>query len=593
MQPETTLTASSTPIQQASAPAVQPPRLRVPVILVGLFWVLFFVVGALDKPYFVGFLYGMASAAVLTLAYFTWWFANRRVRFLDRLYGFVAIFGVIAVATPLSHPSLGVFGLLTMGVPVLLTVWTFWMLLVKKTAFSWNRLGFLAVISLAAGFFTLFRLNGLDSDLKADVRWRWQPTAEELLLAEKATAMKSPVTADDERPLSLAPGDWAEFRGRERDGVVHGVRIATDWKAHAPRLLWRERVGPAWSSVIVIGDRLFTQEQRGEQEAVVCYDAATGKEQWIHEDTARFWETVSNAGPRATPTFADGRIFTLGGTGILNCLDASTGKLHWSRDMAADAGAAVPMWGFVASPLVVDGKVIVFAGGTSDRNLLAYRADSGELAWTAKAGPSSYSSPQLATLDGVRQCLLLSDRTLTSVDPATGMVLWDFGLAMAGAPRVLQPRVIGATQLVVGTLQGPGVTMIDVMRDGSQGWRVTERWTTTQMKPEFPDFVVHEGHAYGFDTNIFCCIDLASGKRCWKEGRYGRGQVLLLADQAALLVLSEKGEAVLLAANPEQHEELGRFQALQGKTWNHPVIAHGRLYVRNAEEMACYELTAR
>jgi outer membrane protein assembly factor BamB len=589
MQPETTLISPEPPVPQVAPASANPQRLWLPLTAVGLFWVLFFVVGELDKPYFVGFLYRMASAAVLTLAYFTWWFANRGLRFRDRLYGLVALVAVIAVAVPLCHQSVGVFGMLVLGVPVLLTIWTFWMLLAKQASVSRNRLGSLVVLGLAAGCFTLIRLNGLDSNLKADVHWRWQPTAEELLLAEKAGLAHS---AAMERALSLAPGDWAEFRGRERDGVVHGVTIATDWKAHAPRLLWRQRVGPGWSSMIVVGDLLCTQEQRGQQEAVVGYDAKTGKELWIHEDSARFWEGVSEAGPRATPTFAAGRIFTLGGTGILNCLDAATGQRHWARDMAGDAGASVPMWGFVSSPLVVDGKVIVFAGGAGERNLLAYRVDSGELAWTAPAGPSSYSSPQLATLDGVPQCLLLSERTLTSVDPATGTVLWEFGQAMAGAPRVLQPRVLGPTQLLVGTLQGPGVTLIDVARKGAS-WNVTERWTTTQMKPEFPDFVVHEGHAYGFDTNLFCCIDLASGKRCWKEGRYGRGQVLLLADQPLLLVISEKGEVVTLAANPERHEELGRFPALKAKTWNHPVIARGRLYVRNAEEMACYELDAK
>ncbi len=122
---------------------------------------------------------------------------------------------------------------------------------------------------------------------------------------------------------------------------------------------------------------------------------------------------------------------------------------------------------------------------------------------------------------------------------------------------------------------------------------MVERWQSTQLKPEFPDFVVHEGYAYGFDVNIFACIDLATGKRCWKAGRYGRGQVILLADQGVLLVISETGEAVLLAASPKEQQELGRFQAVNGKTWNHPVIAHGRLYVRNAEEMACYELTMK
>src|SRR5262249_27629820 len=152
-------------------------------------------------------------------------------------------------------------------------------------------------------------------------------------------------------------------------------------------------------------------------------------------------------------------------------------------------GAKTPMWGFSGSPLVVDGVVIVFAGGEGDKNLLAYRPETGEPAWTARTSPGSYSSPQLATIGGRRQCLLLGERGLTAVDPATGAVLWEHGWAMPGAPRAVQAHLVGESRLVAGTLAGPGVAMIDVTRDG-ESWKVSEVWTTTQMKPEFPDFVV-------------------------------------------------------------------------------------------------------
>src|SRR5262249_9669031 len=160
-----------------------------------------------------------------------------------------------------------------------------------------------------------------------------------------------------------------------------------------------------------------------------------------------------------------------------------------------------------------------------------------------------YSSPQLTTICGVKQCLLLGDLGLTAVDPLTGSELWRFGLAMAGAPRAPQPHLIGNTHLVVAALEGPGASRIEI-KHKDNAWAVENRWTTGQIKPEFPDFVVHQGHLYGFDLATFCCLDLDSGKRCWREGRYGRGQVMLLADQSRLLVLSEKGEAVLLKANP-------------------------------------------
>src|SRR5262249_7875394 len=146
--------------------------------------------------------------------------------------------------------------------------------------------------------------------------------------------------------LSLRPGDWPGFRGPNRDGSLRAVRIATDWDAAPPKQLWRRRVGPAWSSVVIVGGRLFTQEQLGEGEAVVCRDAATGRTLWSHKDAARHEGVQGGAGPRATPAFAGGRLFALGATGLLNCLDAATGDRQWFRDLTADARTQVPLWGF-------------------------------------------------------------------------------------------------------------------------------------------------------------------------------------------------------------------------------------------------------
>jgi outer membrane protein assembly factor BamB len=330
-------------------------------------------------------------------------------------------------------------------------------------------------------------------------------------------------------------------------------------------------------------------------EAVVCLDARTGAEIWSHQDAARFEDGQAGPGPRATPTFAGGRVYALGATGILNCLDAATGARKWSRNIAADAGAKAPLWGFSSSPLVVGSVVVVFAGGDGSKSLLAYHAESGDPAWTAPAGTHSYSSPHSATLDGEEQVLFFGDRGLVSVNPASGAVLWQGSVPGSGMPRSLQPWVGGKGQVLLGSGSDFGAALLEVRRDG-KGWSVTERWTSRRLKPSFNDFVVHDGFVYGFDNNVFCCLDLQTGQRRWKEGRYDHGQVLLLAEQGLLLVVSEMGEAILLAARPDRHEELGRFQAINGhqadheKTWNHPVVAHGRLYVRNATEIACYEL---
>jgi outer membrane protein assembly factor BamB len=559
---------------------------------IAIYWAATIVVGQMEKPYFVGFIFGLAAPTLLALFFLGWWWFSRRIRLADRVFGFLVVAGGGLVAWPLAHPSIGPFGLWMTALPTVLTVWTLWMAVVKWAAPGLYRPGAVVLAAAAWGSFLLIRHDGLDSNLRTDLRWRWSPTAEDIFLSERAAQRDSQPASMSTETVTAQPGDWVEFRGPGRDGVIRGATIATDWDAAPPKPVWRHRVGPGWSSVTVVDGRLFTQEQHGDREAVVCYDAATGKELWSHEDAARFWESVAGAGPRATPTFADGRLYTFGATGILNCLDPATGTADWTRDVATEVGAKPPMWGFSGSPLVTDGLVIVFAGGENGKELLAFRTANGAPAWSAPAGSTSYSSPQLATLAGTKQCLMVTDQGLTSVDPTTGRVLWKAGAAMPGAPRTLQPHVVGPDQLLVGTFDGSGVSLVDVTKAGDD-WSASARWTSKDLKPEFPDLVVHDGHAYGFDIDRFCCIDLSTGKRTWKEGRYGRGQVMLLPEKSLLIVVSEGGDIVLLKADPNRHEELGKFPAIKGKTWSHPVIAHGRLYVRNAEEMACYEVGSR
>ncbi|MDR3404428.1 MAG: PQQ-like beta-propeller repeat protein [Chthoniobacter sp.] len=568
------------------------PRLGFPLGLALVYWGLYFVVENIEKPYFYGFIYGMASALVFALCFLGWWWFNGAILRAEKVWGFLLLVAGGWAAGKFSDRSLNFLTICAVGFPLAVTLIFAWLFLVKKALIPSHWLGFAAAVALGWGSLLCIRTEGLDSRLKSHVSWRWTPSAEQRFLAQNAASVKA---AEGSRPAAAAPvipsdpSSWPAFRGPDRDGVIHGAKVPTDWKSAPPQQLWKHAVGPAWSSLIVVGDRVFTQEQRGPVEAVVCYDGSTGDQLWVHEDTTRFDEAVSGAGPRATPTFAEGRLYTFGGTGLLNCLDAQTGKLHWSRDTKTDSQGKPPMWGLSSSPLVFDGKVIVYGGGEAGKSLLAYRADTGDLVWAASAGQQSYSSPQITTIAGVRQCLMFNDFGLTSVDPVTGKKLWETGLVMKGAPRCGQPHLVGENQLAVAVLDGPGVSLIHVAKDGDQ-WKISPVWASKDLKPEFPDFVVHDGNAYGFDSSIFCCLNLATGKRTWKDGRFGRGQVVLLEDQALLLVVSESGEVILQAADAQARKELGRFQAVSGKTWNGPVIANGRLYLRNAEEMACYQL---
>lgn len=590
--------SQATPADSAghdSAPTLKPPRIWPAALLLGVFWTVFSVVTWTELGVtlgFAGFLLVYGACALTTLLIAFYWLGASRVRWAERLgvFGVVLLAGI--VATFLADRSALPFMLMP-GLPLVLTACTLALIGMRQSQSSRRGWAICGVACLAWSAFLLVRTQGVGGDFQPALHWRWTPTAEQEYLAGPAAEATLPVEATSS--LTLRPGDWAGFRGADRDGIARDVRIATDWDATPPKLLWRRRIGPAWSSIAVVGDRLFTQEQLGPQEAVVSLEATTGKTLWSHQDTARHDDGQGEAGPRATPTFAEGRIFALGATGILNCLDAETGERKWFRDIMADAATKRPVWGFSSSPLVVGDLVVVFAGSEasdSQKTLLAYRTDSGELAWSAAAGNFSYSSPQLATIGDEAQLLFVSEAGLFAFDPTSGAVVWRHPAAgpKFGIPRTVQPRTAGENRILFDAGADLGTALIELTHDGKKSWSTNEHWVSRQLKPSFNDFVVHNQSIYGFEGRMLTCVDLETGKRRWKGGRYGSGQVLLLGDQELLVVVTEEGEIVLVPADPNKHRELARLRAVEGKTWNHPVIAHGRLYVRNAQVMACYEL---
>lgn len=486
--------------------------------------------------------------------------------------------------------------------PLVLVVFVGAVAAVRDRGAGVRRLVVGGAILLSALGWTLVRMEGIDGDHDATFAWRWSATAEQQLLARRVAApvpsAAAPVAPPVETPVERPPApveaskvvesagvvaEWPGFRGAHRDGVVPGVTIGTSWGQSAPALLWRKPVGPGWSSFAVQGGLLYTQEQRGEEELVTAYAVDTGELVWKHGDAVRFFESNAGAGPRATPTLAGGRVYTLGATGVLNVLDAATGKKLWSRDTTADTKQAAPDWGFSASPVVTQGLVIVYAG-----RLAAYEAATGKLRWMGEATGGSYSSPQLATIGGVEQLVMLTPEGAAGLDGASGAVLWSH--EWKGMP-IIQPAMVPGAGLLVSVSQLKGTRRLDPVR-GPAGWTVAERWTTMALKPYFNDSVVHKGHAYGFDARILACVDLTTGERVWKGGRYGNGQMLLLPEQDLLLVLSEEGEVALVQARPDGFTEVAKAPALEGKTWNHPVIAAGRLFVRNGQEMAAFRLPA-
>lgn len=538
---------------------------------------------ARDNP--MSFMVAVFAPLVFGLLILIWWLFFSRAGVRERWIGLLGLILIGILTVLLSDKSVRVLGTIMMAIPWGITAFTVALVLLRS-GFNRRRVGFALLAALCGfGFWCLVRTDTIYADFRSNRSWRWEPTVEDQFMEQLADQASS--TDDAAEPLGEP--EWSEFRGPRRDGVQPGIELDEDWSVHPPQEIWRINAGPGWSSFSVAGKRLFTQEQRGDNEAVVCYDAETGQQRWVHEYPSRFWEVVGGAGPRATPTLHDDRLFALGAEGWLMRLDPLTGTEVWSRDTRTDSKREPPTWGFSASPLVVGGVVIVYGGGTGDRGLLAYDTESGELRWSAPAGDHSYSSAQLSEIDGRTLVLMLTNTGLTFVDPNDGSLIGEYDWDFKNGYRVVQPMIVDGSSVLVGTGLGMGTRRIaPSFEDDTLVFE--EDWTTTSMKPYFNDYVAHQGHLYGFDHNIFASIDLETGERNWKKGRYGNGQVLLLPDADQLVVLSEDGELVLLRATPESHQELARFSVLDTRTWNHPVLVGNRIYVRNNEEAACFEL---
>jgi outer membrane protein assembly factor BamB len=585
----------------------KPLRVWPGIVAVVLQWTSRFGVKAL-VPGIKGFGWAVMGSLFFTLVIIVWWVFFSRTRRAER-FGVLALLAVAIGGTwMLKHESMWLPWLFAYAIPFLSLAFVTAAVVTRRLSDRVRRVTMAATILVACGAWLVLRQDGINGDHNAKFGWRWSPSAEEKLLAETAnepppvapvvapSATPAPVASPSASPVAEASktpavppppattttqAEWPGFRGPKRDGVVRGVRIKTDWSTTPPVQLWHRPVGPGWSSFAVNGDLVYTQEQRGENEVVACYKVSTGEPVWSHHDPVRFFESNGGAGPRATPSLSNGRVYTFGATGILNVLDAATGAVVWSRNVSSDTGVKVPFWGFSSSPLVIGNSVIIAASG----QLAAYDAASGNRRWLGPAAGGSYSSPQLATIDGVAQVLMMNSAGTTSVSLADGKELWEHAWS---SNSIVQPAIIAGGDVLI-TSQDNGTRRIAVTR-GPSGWNVSERWTSNGLKPYFNDFVVHKDHAYGFDGRILACIDLKDGQRNWKGGRYGNGQLVLLSDQDLLLVLSEEGELALVQATPDQFIERAKFSAIQGKTWNHPVVVGDILLVRNGEEMAAFRL---
>jgi outer membrane protein assembly factor BamB len=527
---------------------------------------------------------------LLGVAIVIWYLAASRLAWREKLTGLLGGLLLLILVIALMHPSVRGPLVVVMTIPMGIAAFVLGLSLARRNP-PVRRLAVSLLTAGAAMSVSDLVLNqGAWGDFSFDLKWRWADSAEDRFLAKHASSSSS-TTTQTLSPTSLQQPEWPGFRGPQRNGVQQGTVFSNNWFDQPPEELWRIPVGPAWSSFVYAGGYLFTQEQRGDAEAVVCYDAKNGREIWSTQVASRFFEGLGGLGPRATPTIHEGSIYAMGAEGWLQRLDATNGKLVWTVDLRVLANRAPPMWGFSSSPWVGHGVVAVHAAGKSKLGVVAVSTEDGRLKWSASAGENSYGTLQSVSIEGRELLALLSDDGVHLLNPTDGVKVSDYVWKHPGY-RSLQPTMVDDNKMLIPTGLGSGTRLVQWNWEGDR-LDARELWTSRELKPDFNDLVVHQGFAYGFDNNLFACIDLANGGRRWKGGRYGKGQVLLLADSELLLVISEQGELVLIQATPDAMKELARIRVFQEKTWNHPIVVEDRLFLRNAAEAVCYRLAIK
>ena len=446
----------------------------------------------------------------------------------------------------------------------------------------------LMLFAIQIGWSWFATVDGFAGDGRPLFAWRWlaKDTTVDSTVDQVTRAADPAAITVDLRPTGTH--DWPAFRGPRRDGVIDNARLDPDWERHPPQIVWQQPVGVGWSSYAIAGGFAVTQEQRGPDEAVVCYEIATGRECWEHRDRARFQEMMGGDGPRATPTLDEGDVYALGATGIFNRLRGSDGHPVWTVNIIAEAHAPTSLFGLTGSALIVDDLVVVNPGGPN-ASLVAYDKATGQRRWAAGNAATAYASPQLVRLGGRDQILTFNAEGLFAHATDDGEILWNYPwVTPPEFNNVCQPVVwrddAGTETVFVTSGYGKGCVLLEIaVYEGR--FTAASRWQNTNLKVKFSSVVARDGYVYGLDENILVCLDLRTGKRCWKGGRYGFGQLLLVDN--ILLVLSDYGEVVLCEATPERHRELARLPVLNGRTWNHPALSGDTLLIRNDRNAAC------
>jgi outer membrane protein assembly factor BamB len=383
--------------------------------------------------------------------------------------------------------------------------------------------------------------------------------------------------------------DWPQFRGLNRDGVSTETGLLGSWPADGPAEVWRAPIGEGYSSIAVVGERIYTMyaadHEDGAKEFAAAFDAKTGKEIWRVPISDKY-ETEFGNGPRSTPTVDGDSVYVVSSVGDVAALAAADGAKRWEVNVLKKVESNVPHWGYAVSAIVDGDQVVLEAGGAGDKSYVALNKTDGEVRWTHGDGGrgAGYNSPLRVEIDGKVRYVYITGGKLVGIDP-DGKEIWSHDWPRGethAIPVFVEPNKIfasgaegvGAMLLGVGEVDGIGV--------------VEELWKTRFMRNHFHASVVVGDHVYGFDNATFKCISLADGSLAWAKRGLGRGS--LVAADGKLFVLSDQGRLMLVEASPEAYVEHGSVQALEGKSWTPPTLSHGKLFLRNHTEMVVYDL---
>ena len=494
----------------------------------------------------------------------------------------------------------GVNNVLSYGAVVLGgTIYWLWFVLGSHQPGRLRALAFLVGLCGLGAAIGAVRIESWTGSMIPKMRWAWEEPRDSDLSTD---ALGAPAAVDLSK---TSDADFVGFLGATRTATVPGVTLARDWQARPPELLWRVACGSGWSGFAVVNEVAITHEQRRSQQVVVARALADGAELWRFAQDGGFYSNLAGDGPRATPFVHQGLVYACDPFGRLVCLNGADGSLLWERDLRAMYGLTKETeekwirYGRAASPIVHDGQLIIAAGGDPDNNsagLVAFDHRTGAPRWEGPPRQVSYASPNVVTLAGRSQVVVTNEDTVSGHDPATGALLWEHpwpGSSSAAANNS-QPTPVGEDRVLISKGYGQGSTLLRLVSSGDQKLSVEVVWKSRRaLRTKFTNPVIHGPYAYGLSDGILECVEVASGERVWRKGRYGHGQVLLVGDgaRAVLLVLAEQGRLLMVDPTPDSaNEVLGEVEVFSEKVWNTLALYGDRLLLRNAMEAVCYRL---